>query len=321
MADAKDLRIVYMGTPDFAVLPLKTLVEAGYNIVGVITSVDKPAGRGLKIHESAVKRYAVEAGLKVLQPEKLRAPEFLEELAELKPDLGIVIAFRMLPEVVWAMPKLGTFNLHASLLPQYRGAAPINWAVINGERVTGVTTFMLNHEIDKGDIIARKEIEITPEDTAGTLHDKLMEIGARLVAESVDLVSSGDFTPIGQKPIEPEELKPAPKIFKETCRIDWSLPGDAIINKIRGLSPYPAAWTEISNGTETIQMKVYSAEFESTEYEEFPGVIVSDGKNHLKIGCKDGFVSIKELQLAGKRRMGVVEFLRGFKEIEHYRFK
>lgn len=319
MENPKDLRIVYMGTPDFAVLPLKTLVESGYNIVGVVTAVDKPAGRGQKIQESAVKRYAVAAGLNIIQPEKLKDETFLKEIETLKPDLGIVIAFRMLPEIVWSMPRLGTFNLHASLLPQYRGAAPINWAIINGETKTGVTTFMLNSEIDKGDIIAQKEIAITPLDNAGTLHDRLMEIGAQLVPESIDIICSDTFTPLRQTAEEPE-LKPAPKIFKDTCRVDWKDEGGNIINKIRGLSPYPTAWSEIVKGCEApLQVKIFDAEFIPSAKLNDHGTIEIDAKT-VKVACADGFINICELQLAGKKRMKTEEFLRGFKEIGTYKF-
>lgn len=247
-SDSKQLRLVYMGTPDFAVTPLKYLVEHGYNVVGVVTMPDKPAGRGLKMQESAVKQYASGAGLNILQPEKLKAPEFVEAFKALRADLAIVIAFRMLPEVIWRMPRLGTFNLHASLLPQYRGAAPINWAIINGDTETGVTTFMLNNEIDKGDILGQRKIAITPEDNAGTLHDKLMYAGTELVAESIEKIAAGGIELLPQEHIAPEHLRPAPKIFKENCRIDWTQPGEAIRNLIRGLSPYPAAYSNLLPG-------------------------------------------------------------------------
>ena len=233
--DAKDLRIVFMGTPEFAVPSLRALVGGGYNVVGVVTSPDKPAGRGQKIHRSEVKIAALELGLPVLQPEKLKAPEFVEALEALRPDLGIVIAFRMLPEVVWAMPRLGTFNLHASLLPQYRGAAPINWAIINGETETGVTTFLLNHEIDKGGIIGQIRVPILPEDNVGTLYERLMTTGTSLVTETVDRIAAGEIRPVEQQHIDEATLRPAPKIFKEDCRIDWEKPGREIVNFVRGL--------------------------------------------------------------------------------------
>ena len=241
----KELRIVFMGTPEFAVPSLRALVAGGYNVVAVVTTPDKPAGRGQKLHQSEVKLAALELGLPVLQPEKLKAPEFVEAMQALKPDLGIVIAFRMLPEVIWAMPRLGTFNLHASLLPQYRGAAPINWAVINGETETGVTTFLLNHEIDKGAIIAQVRVPILPKDNVGTMYDKLMHTGTALVTETVDRIAAGDVQPMEQTGIDESRLHPAPKIFKEDCRIDWSWEGRRIVNFVRGLSPYPAAWTEM----------------------------------------------------------------------------
>ena len=311
-----------MGTPDFAVTPLRNLVENGYHIVAVVTMPDKPAGRGLKLQESAVKRYAVEAGLKVLQPEKLRDPEFLQELASLDPDLGIVIAFRMLPEIVWAMPKLGTFNLHASLLPQYRGAAPINWAIINGETKTGVTTFMLNAEIDKGAVIGQHEVMITENDTAGTLHDKLMYTGSELVLDSVNRIAAGNVTPIEQKQLEITELKDAPKIFKETCRINWNRPTEAVYNLIRGLSPYPTAWSElVQDSGERLNVKLFTIRKEFSTHDQLPGTLVTDSKTSLKVACTDGYIIIDELQLAGKKRMLTADFLRGFNGIEHFRFE
>jgi methionyl-tRNA formyltransferase len=283
----KDLKILFLGTPEFAATSLRALVEGGYNVVGVVTAPDKPAGRGQHLQQSEVKKYAVEAGLRVFQPEKLRAPEFLAEIADLKPDLGIVIAFRMLPEVLWSLPRLGTFNLHASLLPQYRGAAPINRAIMNGETVTGLTTFMLNAEIDKGDIIGRVEMPILPTDNAGTLHDRMMVRGATLVTETVDAIATGRVTPLSQMDIPEDGLKPAPKIFRDDCRVDWSRPGTEIVNFIRGLSPYPAAWTEFGDTT----IKLFDAEFHPAE----------------------GWVSVRELQPAGKRRMTAKEFFNGLK--------
>ena len=243
--DSKRLRIVFMGTPEFAATSLRRLVEEGYNIVAVVTTPDKPAGRGQKIHKSDVKVVAEELGLPILQPERLRDEAFLSELRALEPDLGVVIAFRMLPEVVWAMPKLGTFNLHASLLPEYRGAAPINWAIINGDTRTGVTTFLLNHEIDKGAIIEQREVDILAEDNIGTLYDKLMYVGAELVTLTVDRLASGNYTTIDQMHIDENTLRPAPKIFKDDCRIDWNNTAESIHNLVRGLSPYPAAWTPL----------------------------------------------------------------------------
>ena len=284
---SKRLKILFLGTPEFAATSLRRLVEGGYDVVGVVTAPDKPAGRGQKLHQSEVKKYALEVGLPVLQPEKLRAPEFLEAIAALKPDLGIVIAFRMLPEVLWGLPRLGTFNLHASLLPQYRGAAPINRAIMNGETVTGLTTFMLNAEIDKGDIIGRVEMPIHPSDNAGTLHDRLMVAGAELVTRTVDSIASGEVTPLSQMDIPQEGLKPAPKIFREDCRVDWSRPGPEIVNFIRGLSPHPGAWTEFADTT----LKLFDATYDP----------------------ENKWVAIKELQPAGKRRMTAKEFSNGLK--------
>lgn len=315
----KDLRIVFMGTPEFAVASLRRLVEQGYNIVAVVTTPDKPAGRGQKLHQSDVKVAALELGLPILQPEKLRDEEFVNAMRELKPDLGIVIAFRMLPEVIWAMPRLGTFNLHASLLPQYRGAAPINWAIINGERETGVTTFLLNHEIDKGAIIAQAVEPILPEDNIGTLYDKLMVKGCDLVVDTVERIASGDYTPIEQMHIDESTLKPAPKIFKEDCRIDWSWEGERIVNFVRGLSPYPAAWTPMYlAGEEKLSAKIFSARFDAKPSTEPIGTIITDSKGHLQIVCSDGRIEILELQVAGKRRMAARDLLLGFRNIEDY---
>lgn len=311
-----------MGTPEFAVASLRTLVEGGYNIVAVITSPDKPAGRGLKLQQSDVKRYAVEAGLKVLQPVKLRDPEFQAELQALRPDLGIVIAFRMLPESVWAMPRLGTFNLHASLLPQYRGAAPINWAVINGETVTGVTTFMLNHRIDTGDIIGQVEVAIEPDENVGSLYGRLMNIGSGLVTETVEKIASGNVVPVVQSHIPDSELRPAPKIFKEDCVIDWSGEGRRIIDFIRGLSPYPAAWSPMyRDGAEVASAKIFAARFEPKAHGAQAGAVDTDGRTRLAVACADGWVSIEEIQLAGKRRMPVKELLLGLRDASHYTFR
>jgi methionyl-tRNA formyltransferase len=326
---ARNLRIVFMGTPEFAVESLKALVENGYNVVGVITAPDKPAGRGLKVFEPAVKQYArlrngqaVEAGLIVLQPEKLKNPDFLAQLESLKPDLQIVVAFRMLPEAVWTMPPLGTFNLHASLLPQYRGAAPLNWAIINGETWTGLTTFLLTREIDTGNIILQEKEPIGSGDTVGDLHDRLMVKGAAMVMKTVDLLASGHFQPVSQDTLvsDHSDLKPAPKLSRETIRIDWNKPADRIRNLIRGLSPYPAAWTTLrntSNGLET-ELKVFYAETEIIFHGNIPGTITSDGRKYLKIACPDGWIKITDLQLAGKKRMKIEEFLRGFQHLESY---
>lgn len=322
--EAKKLRIVYMGTPDFAVAPLRRLVEEGYNIVGVVTMPDKPAGRGLHMQASAVKRYAVEAGLPVYQPEKLKDPQFVETLRSLAPDLGIVIAFRMLPEIVWAMPRLGTFNLHASLLPQYRGAAPINWAIINGEKESGVTTFLLNHEIDKGAILCQQRVAIDEDDDAGTLHDKLMNAGTDLVVETIERIASGAIAPVDQQTIEPQVVRDAPKIFKETCRIDWSASGDTVCNLVRGLSPYPAAWSELhKEGASPIGVKIFRVHAETCPADRLPasGTLVTDGRTFMKVACADGYLFLDELQLAGKKRMAVADLLRGFKEAASYAFR
>ena len=317
---SKDLRIVFMGTPEFAATSLRRLVEGGYNVVAVVTMPDKPAGRGLKMQQSAVKEYALEAGLRVLQPEKLKDPAFVEEFRALEADLGIVIAFRMLPEIIWSQPRLGTFNLHASLLPQYRGAAPINWALINGDTETGVTTFFLNSEIDKGGMIDSCRVAIAPEDNAGMLHDRLMEVGAELVIETVERIAAGNVT-LCEQPADDGGLKPAPKIFKEDCRVDWARRPDEINNLIRGLSPYPAAWSVLrSVGGEELPVKIFAATAEHGIHENSPGEIFSDGCTFLNVTCRAGYISITELQLAGKKRMPIGEFLRGFKDLSDYRF-
>jgi methionyl-tRNA formyltransferase len=320
----KDLRIVFMGTPDFAVASLQALVEKGYNIVGVVTAPDKPAGRGKLLSESAVKKYAVKNNLLVLQPEKLKNKEFIDELTSLQADLQVVVAFRMLPEAVWAMPRLGTFNLHGSLLPQYRGAAPLNRVIINGETKTGVTTFLLDHEIDTGKILLRQEIEIDDNDTVEDIHNKLMEIGANLVTKTIDAIVGGNIKPVPQQELyTSDELKHAPKIFKENCKIDWSKSAESIRNLIRGLSPYPAAWTVIINnetGAE-IQAKIFFARRNNYSKDLTPGMIESDGKTFLNVACGDGRLQITDLQIAGKKRMKTEEFLRGFQQISSYSFK
>ncbi len=318
----KDLRIVFMGTPEFAVSSLQALVEGGYNIVGVITVPDKPAGRGRKVQESAVKKYAVEQGLNILQPEKLKNPDFVSGLEKLKADLQIVVAFRMLPEIVWNMPRLGTFNLHGSLLPQYRGAAPLNWAIINGEKETGVTTFLLSHEIDTGAILFREKIEIGENDNIGDIHDKLMGIGATLVVKTVDALAEGNYSAVDQEQlIVRDALKPAPKIFKDDCRIDWGKPVDQVRNLIRGLSPYPGAWTELEDETgKTFALKVFAVEKDLSS-PTTPATLDSDAKTYLKIACSDGWLRITDLQLAGKKRMKTIDFLRGFQQPEKYKVK
>ncbi len=297
-----------MGTPDFAVPSLDILMEHGYNIVGVITAVDKPAGRGRKLHQSAIKKYATAKGLNVLQPKNLKDKAFIENLKSLKADLQIVVAFRMLPEVVWDMPPLGTFNLHASLLPQYRGAAPINWVVINGEKETGATTFFLKHEIDTGDLILQKKLPINNTDTAGDIHDKLMILGSKLVFETVQLIEKGNFTLYPQETND-IELKSAPKIFSKDCKIDWNETSENIYNKIRGLSPYPVAFTTLANK----KLKIYNAFIDKDNSSLPPGSIETDNKTFLKVITKTGSIHIKELQLEGKKRMKTADFLRGYK--------
>lgn len=302
MTEKKDLRIVYMGTPDFAVEPLSKLVEGGYNIVGVITMPDKPIGRHQnELSASPVKKYAVEHGLRVLQPAKLKDPEFVEELRSLQADLQIVVAFRMLPEVVWNMPRYGTFNLHAALLPQYRGAAPINWAIINGDTETGITTFFLDHDIDTGSVIQRVPVPILDTDNVEDVHDKLMHLGSDLVVETVDNILAGTVTPIPQSELQTDEpLRPAPKIFKETCRIDWTQGVKRTYDFVRGLSPYPAAWTELTYNGKTSVLKVYTTSKEFCEVSEPIGTVVTDGKTYLKVAQADGYQHLLTIQLAGK---------------------
>lgn len=318
MKDKNSLRIVFMGTPDFAVESLRALVENGYNVVGVITMPDKPIGRGHKIQYSAVKKYALEYDLPILQPEKLKEESFLKDLRAWNADLQIVVAFRMLPEAVWDMPPLGTFNLHASLLPQYRGAAPINWAIINGEKDTGVTTFFLTHEIDTGKIILQEKITIEEHDSAGKIHDSLMTLGGKLVTQTVDMILKDEVEAVEQKRFftNEEELKSAPKIFKDTCCINWDKPAKDIYNLIRGLSPYPAAWSELYYpNKEPISVKIYSSEIIPTAVETLtkPGSIQTDNKSYLYVTCKDCIISIKELQFAGKKAMKIEELLNGYK--------
>lgn len=296
-----------MGTPDFAVEPLRRLVEGGYNVVAVVTMPDKPSGRGLKVKGSAVKEYATSVSLPVLQPEKLRDEAFVAQLFSYQPDLGIVVAFKMLPTVIWSMPRLGTFNLHASLLPDYRGAAPINWAIMNGDKVSGITTFMLDKEIDTGDILCRESVVIEENETAGTLHDKLMYLGGDLVLKSVDMIAGGAVTPVAQSTMMSAPMRPAPKIFKEDCRLEWNNDVKSIYDKVRGLSPYPAAWCEI----EGENFKIFSSHYEFCE--STIRKMVTDGRNFLKIGCKGGYLVIDDLQMAGKKRMKVADFLRGHK--------
>lgn len=322
--DKKNLRIVFMGTPDFAVESLKKLVENGYNIVGVITMPDKPSGRGYKIQYSAVKKYALEQNLPLLQPEKLKDESFLSELKALKADLQIVVAFRMLPEVVWDMPRLGTFNLHGSLLPQYRGAAPINWSIINGDKETGVTTFFLTHEIDTGKIILQEKIKIGENDNAGKIHDELMVVGAGLVQKTVDMILEGSVDTVDQQQFfsDEKDLRHAPKIFKETCRINWNKSAGEIHNLIRGMSPYPTAWTELlSEGKEPQMVKIYRSEVIPSANTVVPGTILTDNKTYLHVACSNSLISVEEIQFAGKKAMKVDEVLRGYKIEEGAYFK
>lgn len=303
-----------MGTPDFAVASLDALIRSGKEVVAVVTAPDKPAGRGQKLQQSAVKQYAVAHQLPVLQPTKLKDEAFLEELRAFQADLQVVVAFRMLPVVVWDMPPKGTINLHGSLLPQYRGAAPINWAIINGEKETGVTTFFLQHEIDTGNILFSEKVTIEEHDTAGDLHDKLMLIGADLVVKTVTAIEENNYQEKPQHEIlnaegKPLEAKHAPKIFKETCLIDWNKPAGDVYNHIRGLSPYPAAFTHLDGKT----LKVYSASPESSTPDVEAGKYLTDGKTFLKFACTDGFIHLQEIQLEGKKRIGIAEFLRGYR--------
>jgi methionyl-tRNA formyltransferase len=318
--EAKQLRIVFMGTPEFAVPSLKRLVNEGYQVVAVVTVPDKPAGRGQQLKQSDVKVAALELGIPVLQPERFKDESFLEQLRALQPDLGIVIAFKMLPEVVWSMPRLGTFNLHASLLPEYRGAAPINWAIINGERYTGITTFLLNHEIDKGAILAQYRVEILPTDNVGTLYERLMTLGSELVLQTVDRLATETVTPVDQMHYDETQLHPAPKIFKEDCRIDWNQPGRRIIDFIRGLSPYPAAWASMYKGErECNTLKIFQAHYDEQQLSDVqPGEIVTDGRTYLAVACADGTIYIDELQIAGKRRLAVHDLLLGMRDIADY---
>lgn len=302
------LRIVFMGTPDFAVPTLEALLGAGYEVVGVITAPDKPAGRGRKLHESAVKRYARDKGLTILQPTNLKSPDFQQELEGLKANLQIVVAFRMLPREVWEMPEYGTVNLHASLLPQYRGAAPINWAIINGETKTGVTTFYINERIDTGEVILQDKTEIHADENAGALHDRLMDLGAQLVLRTVTLIQKDSVHPIAQS--ETGALKTAPKINRDTCKIDWTDSALPIYNKIRGLSPYPASWTNLYNPDKPVVLKIYKAGYKEGEHSYEAGrLLLNDGL--LEVAVADGFISLQEIQVSGKKKMTVKEFLNG----------
>lgn len=304
-----------MGTPDFAVGSLRALVEGGYNVVAVVTMPDKPVGRHQsELSQSAVKQYAVAHNLPVLQPEKLKDPDFLEELRSYRADLQVIVAFRMLPEAVWDMPPHGTFNLHASLLPQYRGAAPINWAIINGDTETGVTTFLLDHEIDTGRIIHQARTPISEDDNVETVHDRLRDIGAGVVTQTVDDIIAGNIRPIDQDTLTTDtEIRHAPKIFKDTCRLAFDLSVKRAFDFVRGMSPYPAAWTELveENGKRTM-LKIYATTREETSVAEAPGTVLTDGKTYFKIAFPDGYLALTQLQLAGKKRMTVTDFLRGY---------
>jgi len=319
MVSKSAFRIVFMGTPDFAVESLKALVENNYNVVGVVTNPDKPAGRGQQIRESPVKKYAKEQGLTILQPENLSDRDFIQRLKELDPMLQVVVAFKILPSEVFNIPEYGTFNLHASLLPDYRGAAPINHVIINGESRTGVTTFFLDDKVDTGKIIKKKATEITQDETAGTLHDKLKMLGAELVVETVETIRNNNYRAISQDELikNRQTLKKAPKIFKEDCRIDWQKTCSEIYNFIRGLSPYPAAQTLLNN-SDQILLKIFQAYPEKKVHEHACGTLLSDHKNYIKVATPDGFIYLKEIQQSGKKKMDVKEFLKGFKNIEAF---
>lgn len=310
------MRIVFMGTPDFAVESLKALIDNGYNVVGVVTTPDKPAGRGQKMSESAVKQFAKSKGLPILQPEKLKDVDFQDTLRSWKADLQVIVAFRMLPESVWSMPPLGSINVHASLLPNYRGAAPINRAIMNGETETGVTTFLLKHEIDTGDILQYEKISIEPDDNVGTIHDKLMILGAKLLIKTIEAIEKGNIKGTPQSELMPADgiLKSASKIFKEDCRINWKEEPAKIINQIRGLSPYPTAYGDLKiDDAAPLSMKIFNAKFEQHEHNQPLGKIETDGKSYFKVCVKGGFIALYEVQLAGKKRMLITDFLRGFR--------
>jgi methionyl-tRNA formyltransferase len=312
MKPLKDCRIVFMGTPEFAVAILEKLVAENCNVVAVVTAPDKPAGRGMQISQSAVKQYAVQHGLKVLQPVKLKDPLFIEELQTLHADVQVVVAFRMLPEMVWNMPPMGTINLHASLLPKYRGAAPINWAIINGEKETGITTFKLQHAIDTGDVLMLQKISIRPDETAGELHDKMKVLGAQMVYDTLDGYCNGTLQPIPQNKLQHEaigDIPEAPKLHTETCKIDWQKSSVEVSNLIRGLSPYPGAFTFFNEK----MLKIYKASFEVGSVSKAIGDVDTDGKTYMRFAAADGWVYVKELQLEGKKRMLVEDFLRGYR--------
>lgn len=309
----RNLRIVFMGTPEFAVTALQEIIKADYKVVGVVTAPDKPAGRGRKLQQSAVKEYALSQGLPILQPTNLKSPEFLDALKALQPNLQVVVAFRMLPKVVWQLPEYGTFNLHASLLPQYRGAAPINWAIIQGETSTGVSTFFIDEKIDTGAMILQEEVSISPDENAGELHDKLMNVGAKLILETLELIKNDKVNP--KKQSDHPLLKEAPKLTKENTRVNWEAPGNHIYNHIRGLDPYPGAWSFFQNGTQNGTQQSLIKIFEvgiSPESHKLPiGKLILDN-NELKVAVRDGFIILKEIQLPGKRKMKTKELLNGY---------
>lgn len=317
MSAAKSLRIIFMGTPEFAVASLDALVNSSHTVIAVVTAPDKPAGRGLKMNESPVKKYASEKGIRILQPDKLKNPDFIAELKSLNADLNVIVAFRMLPEVVWSMPPMGSLNLHGSLLPQYRGAAPINWAVINGEHQTGVTTFRLKHEIDTGNILLQESFPIGENDTAGEVHDKMKEIGARLLLKTVNGLADNNLKERGQDDLKPEgsePLKHAPKIFTEHCRIDFNKSSSEVHNLIRGLSPFPGAFTVLNGKNLKIYRSINEPDINNSIPDHpSPGTIETDGKNFLKFRCCDGYILARELQLEGKKKLSVEEFLRGYR--------
>lgn len=315
------LRIIFMGTPEFAVPSLKILTDSSHQVVAVVTTTDKPAGRGLKIQASPIKQFAIQKHIPVLQPTNLKDPLFISQLKSYHADLYVVVAFRMLPEQVWKIPPKGTINLHASLLPQYRGAAPINWAIINGETETGVTTFFIEKDIDTGKIIMQEKVPILPDDSAGMLHDKLMFVGAQLLLKTVDAIDGNTIQPIDQYSLTKNMvLKTAPKIFKENCSIDWNKNCTQIHNLIRGLSPYPAAYSHLINGQNNYVTKIYEASVIDSKHTSTPGSILTDEKTFLHVAAKDGFISIKEIQVEGKKRLPISEFLRGFHDIKNYSF-
>ena len=314
----KGARILFMGTPEFAIPSLRILLENNCNIVGVVTAPDKPAGRGKKITTSPIKNFAVENNLKVLQPENLKDPLFNQELADLHPDIQVVVAFRMLPRMVWQLPSMGTFNLHASLLPNYRGAAPINWAIINGESETGITTFFINEQIDTGDILLQESVSIANQQTAGELHDELMEKGSQLVLKTVLGISEGSLKPSSQPKLK--DIQSAPKIFKEDCKINWSNDVHTIFNKIRGLSPFPGAWFTVtkSNNDKPFQIKIFSANIEVLDHKNPPGTLLTDNKTYWKACCPNGYIAFKEVQAEGKKRNVITDFLRGAMEVNQW---